>query len=209
MPEATRRSAIALALALVVALGTSGCAAISAIGTLAIPDDEYTDEFADEEFVEEEYLGEGYESRIRIDEGATPFADIRVGDCLDDTDEMAIWYDSFFVEALSFDVVDCDEPHLSEVFGIVALTGAEFAGDESLGEGYPGDDWVYTESSTLCGPLFEPYIGASTTEMYRDLYYHYYGPGPESWDAGERGALCLVIDSRDRLRVGSAANSGL
>ena len=171
------------------AIASSGCAVIPIVDSR-----NQTGDFLGEQ----EREGEDYESRVRTDDGNTPFSGIRIGDCLDDSDEMGIWSDGYYVEALSLDVVDCAEPHNSEVFGITSLEG----------EAFPGDDAVYTTASGQCAEFYEPYVGitleeALTLEAASPLSIHYYGPGPESWDAGDRDALCVLFDVEDRPLVGS------
>lgn len=205
----SRPRAAALTFVLTCAITSSGCAAIPIVASQNQTQDLLDEDLPDEDLLyedlpdvdplgEQEREGEDYVSRVRIDEGNTSFGDIRIGDCLDDADEMGIWSDGYYVVALSLDVVECSEPHNSEVFGIRSLEGDVF----------PGDDMVYTLASEQCAPLFEPYVGVPL-ERSLPLSYHYYGPGPERWDAGDRDALCVLIDFEGTPLVGSAAGSGL
>ena len=99
------------------------------------------------------------------------------------------------------DVVDCDSPHLAEVFARVPVDG----GDE-----FPGNTAVRAAAETCIGDLFASYVGI---DYNQSIYYvHTISPSAETWDAGDRHVLCALSDNPDLMASGqiegSARNSG-
>lgn len=91
---------------------------------------------------------------------------------------------------------DCSTPHDGEVFGVGTWNG---------GDAYPGQDVVARWASDLCAVSFEPYIGISLddTGLSPGVLY----PSADTWDAGDRRAVCVVADPEGRSS-GSLAGSG-
>lgn len=80
------------------------------------------------------------------------------------------------------DVVDCDEPHDSELF-------AKLLVDESA---YPGADALLAEGANRCQSAFGDFIGLPFTESTLD--FTFYHPTPSSWVDGDRSIYCMAVD---------------
>lgn len=104
---------------------------------------------------------------------------LEVGDCVDLAEISG-----------SSDVVDrlprrdCDEPHDAEVYLIDDVT---VDSDE-----YPGDAFLTATIEEQCaGRAFEDYTGGTFTDSSLDYFFLY--PTEESWDAGDRGFICMAV----------------
>ena len=115
---------------------------------------------------------------LGLDSGVTAAAGddvftLEVGHCLDDADASG--------EVTTVPIVDCAEPHDSEVF----------ARSEAAGEEFPGADALDAELVAFCqGEAFTDFIGVA----YLDSVYvtgGYY-PTAASWARGDRELLCTV-----------------
>ena len=116
--------------------------------------------------------------------GVGAFA-LRIGDCIhwpgdDDT-----------VEVTSVEGVPCEQPHDGEVYGRFDLDAAGFSPARVESEGADG-----------CLDLWEPAIG-TVWEEDPDLDISTMVPTAESWDAGDREVLCIVVPVDGRPRTGS------
>lgn len=101
---------------------------------------------------------------------------IVVGDCLDDA---AIVDDV----VATVPIVDCAEPHDSEVFASHDVDGVEFPGDAELDEAL----------TAFCqGDAFEEFVGVPwlDSELETSGYY----PTESSWANGDRELLCVIRD---------------
>jgi hypothetical protein len=101
--------------------------------------------------------------------------EIVVGDCLDDDDVSG--------QVTSVPIVDCSEPHDSEVFARTVLTGTAFPGDEEL----------EAQLTEFCqGEVYTDFLG----RPYADSAYYTggYYPTAASWASGDRELLCTVRD---------------
>lgn len=121
---------------------------------------------------------------------------IEVGDCFVAGDAL---------EIDQVPVVGCAEPHDSELFDRVTLTG--------FGAAYPGDeemfDWLFAE----CVTSFPSYVGEpyDTSEYYIDMFV----PTSDGWAEGDRTGLCTLVVLDDDLNIrtnssrarGSGANA--
>jgi hypothetical protein len=110
-----------------------------------------------------------------VPEGEADVFTLAVGDCLNDL--------SAPDEVTSVPVVDCSEPHDSEVFARTDTTGSEF----------PGDQVLFDELTAFCqGDVFTQFVGIP----YADSIYGTSGyvPTQGSWDGGDRELLCTVGD---------------
>ena len=106
--------------------------------------------------------------------GATTVHDIKPGDCLNDQPGE---------EILTVDLIDCADPHDLEAFhvGNIGIAGA-----------YPGEQALEEAGRDICeGSLFDTYVGRPYLES--ELYAAFYLPTAESWDAGDRDIICLII----------------
>lgn len=112
-------------------------------------------------------------------------ADIKVGDCLNDANVGDV--------VNEVPLVDCSEPHDSEVF---------FVGELPDGP-YPGDDESSAAADALCAQPFIDFVGLPYEESAYD--YTWYSPTAQSWESGNRAVRCVAIaDSQEKL-VGTIA----
>ncbi len=119
------------------------------------------------------------------DDGDDVFS-IVVGDCLDDADVPD--------EVTTLPIVDCAEPHDSEVFARTEATGTTF----------PGDDVLQGMLAEFCrGDAFTEFVGLPFVES-RYATRGYY-PTAESWANGDRELLCTVVDESGAQLTGSLA----
>ena len=113
--------------------------------------------------------------------------DLAVGDCLQNGDARRV--------TKTVPVVDCDEPHDSEAYALIELTGDDF----------PGTDAVSDRAVTECTTEFTAFIGIDYADSALDFAYYY--PTPTSWDLGDREILCLVIDPKTPTVTGTLAGA--
>lgn len=108
---------------------------------------------------------------------------LQVGDCVNDRDA---------AETISeVPIVPCSDPHDSEIFASVILSGDTF----------PGEDAVFTEGDTQCGTEFETFVGIPYVESIYD--FSYYVPTESSWSRGDREILCVIFDPAGQKLTGS------
>ena len=108
-------------------------------------------------------------------EGEVDAFSIKVGDCLNDA--------TVSEEVTTIPLVDCSEPHDSEIFARTDLAGDTF----------PGNDSLETELATFCrGDVFTQFIGVAYADSRYDTSGYY--PSDESWASGDRELLCTVWD---------------
>jgi hypothetical protein len=110
------------------------------------------------------------------DEGGeeTSVFDLERGDCFSATGDQ--------VETVT--VVDCERPHLYEVFGVFDHE----AGDD---DPYPGDDAILEYADDACQPLFEAFVGSD----YQSSIYWITSvtPSDETWnEADDREIVCAL-----------------
>ena len=108
-----------------------------------------------------------------VPEGETDVFALAIGDCLNDLSEPD--------EVTSVPLVDCSEPHDSEVFARTDTTGTEF----------PGNDVLFSELDAFCqGEEFTKFVGIP----YADSIYGTSGyvPTEGSWETGDRELLCTI-----------------
>ncbi|UYN83421.1 MAG: septum formation family protein [Microcella sp.] len=121
-------------------------------------------------------------------EGEVAFWDLEVGMCLND--------ENLDETVSTIPLVDCDQPHDSEVYAIVTLPSGP----------YPGDDEVNVLADEACLDAFEPYVG---TSYQRSLYYYaYYWPDKRNYAYGNRDVICVLFDPEGPI-VGTLRGSGL
>ena len=95
------------------------------------------------------------------------------------------------------DIVDCEKPHLNEIYAVVELPEGDFPLMS-----------IEEDSVELCYNAFEPFVGLS----YADSRYEYelLHPSPESWEKrDDREVVCYLFDMERKLKTGTPANSGL
>ncbi|GHF18006.1 septum formation family protein [Pseudolysinimonas yzui] len=110
-----------------------------------------------------------------VPEGEADVFTLTIGDCLNDL--------SAPDEVTTVPIVDCAEPHDTEVFARTDSTSAEFPGDAALSD----------ELTTFCqGDAFTEFVGIP----YADSIYATSGyfPTEGSWGNGDRELLCTIGD---------------
>ena len=111
-----------------------------------------------------------------------PVSRLMVGDCFVPADGV----DSYALNSnSSVDLVPCDSRHNGVFFGRGLL------GPPAADGGFPGDDEIGQLTSAQCAGLFEETYG----EPADGFNYRYWRPNQQSWDLGDRGILCAVLDA--------------
>lgn len=124
---------------------------------------------------------------VERDDNADVFS-IRVGDCLNDS--------SASEEVTAVPLVPCSEPHDSEVFASIIMTG----------ENFPGNDVVVAEADDACFERFEEFVGVPYLDSIYD--FSYYFPTERSWAGGDREILCVIYDPAGQKLTGSLEGIG-
>lgn len=124
--------------------------------------------------------------------GAAPGGDdvfsIVVGDCLDDA--------GVADEVTTLPIVDCADPHDSEVFARTESTEAVYPGAEALEQ---------TLIDFCRGDAFTAFVGIPFAESrYATRGYF---PTAQSWSNGDRELLCTLIDESGERLTGSLRDS--
>ncbi len=102
--------------------------------------------------------------------------EVAVGDCFNDPD---------VEQVASIETIPCEESHDYEVMQIFGYP----QGDDAP---YPGADDLWQAAVDGCIEDFQQYTGLvweNETELFIDAFY----PLPDSWDAGDREAWCLLV----------------
>lgn len=108
-------------------------------------------------------------------EGEADVFTIKIGDCLNDA--------SAPDEVTTIPIVDCAEPHDSEVFARTDSTTAEFPGDAALSD----------ELTAFCtGDAYTQFVGIPYLESSYETSGYF--PTQGSWDDGDRELLCTIWD---------------
>jgi hypothetical protein len=108
-----------------------------------------------------------------VPEGEADVFALAIGDCLNDL--------SAPDEVTSVPIVDCSEPHDSEVFATTDSTASDF----------PGDTALFDELTVFCqGQAYTDFVGIP----YADSIYGTSGyiPTEGSWGNGDRELLCTI-----------------
>ncbi|TBN56240.1 hypothetical protein EYE40_01865 [Glaciihabitans arcticus] len=177
-PRHPRRLVAALFVGVLLTVSLTGC---TALGELVLDRVEQFTGGGDD-------TGE-YDPESAYDEGNTDLNDIEVGECVDDE---AIFGDA---DVASLDVVDCDEPHIAELYALWNLPD----------EAYPGYYAVNELIEEGCEERFENFVGAPSVDT--DLAYYYFYPTEDYWEY-DRGAMCFAIDYDQKSIVGSVRDRG-
>ena len=98
-----------------------------------------------------------------------------VGDCVTDETEMT-------GEVTEVPIIDCNEPHASEVFHSFMMTDSEL----------PDEAGIEAIVQDQCLPAFQSFVGLDYDDSVLEV--NYLSPTPDSWEAGDRELLCLVYD---------------
>jgi hypothetical protein len=110
-----------------------------------------------------------------VPEGESDVFTLKIGDCLNDA--------TAGDEVESVPLVDCSEPHDSEVFARTDSTSAEFPGNTPLSD----------ELIAFCqGEAFTEFVGLAYIDSVYETSGYY--PTELSWSNGDRELLCTIWD---------------
>ena len=100
-------------------------------------------------------------------------------------------------EVSNVDLVDCDEPHLNEIYALPELPDGDFP-----------LVFIAEDSAKLCYNAFESFVSqAYEYSIYEVGFIH---PSKETWDEyDDREVVCYLYETTGQLKTGTAANSGL
>ena len=114
---------------------------------------------------------------------------LKVGQCFDDS--------VIGVEVSNVGLVDCNEPHLNEIYTVAELPDGDFP-----------LVFIAEDSAELCYNAFEPFVGeAYEYSIYEIGFLH---PSKEAWnEVDDREVVCYLYDITGQMKTGTAANSGL
>lgn len=108
--------------------------------------------------------------------GGTDVFKLAVGDCLESTE--------LETTLETVPVIECSEPHESEVYAAFQLDDGTF----------PGTEAITAEAEGLCLGAFEDFVGLPYDDS--ELYATTMTPTEDSWDRlKDREVLCIVVDS--------------
>jgi hypothetical protein len=127
--------------------------------------------------------------QITESNNSTDVFDLVVGDCTNDEETVS-------EEIETVPTVPCSEPHDNEAYLSVDLPDGEF----------PGDEYIATESDTICYDAFTDFVGVSYEESRLD--YFPMTPTEGSWGGGDREVMCFVFDANAEKLTGTAAGLG-
>ena len=102
-------------------------------------------------------------------------------------------------EVENVDIVDCEEPHLNEIYAVreLPITARQIS-----------SIFIDEASAEICLNAFKPFVG-------QDYEYSIYEvgwlrPSKEAWEQlDDREVVCFLFDIRGQLKTGTAANSGM
>jgi hypothetical protein len=105
-----------------------------------------------------------------------PVLRLDVGDCLMDQST------PIGGDLVNIPVIDCNEPHESEVYAEIIMEGT----------GFPGVEEVANTGIASCMTDFAEFVGLDYSSSSLDFSYYY--PTPSSWAVGDRSIFCVVFD---------------
>lgn len=112
---------------------------------------------------------------------------LQVGDCLNDATAAET------VETIP--TVPCSEPHDSEIYASIIMSGDTF----------PGTEAVIAEADAACLDAFPGFVGIDYADSI--YFFSYYFPTEGSWEGGDREILCTIYDEAGQV-TGSLQNIG-
>ena len=126
---------------------------------------------------------------VSLVDGREPIANAAVGQCfiVGDADEID-----------EVPVVDCTEPHDSELFARVDVS--------ALGTTYPGEDTMFDWLFDECVTRFPDYVGESyeASGYWIDMFI----PTTDAWRDGDHTGLCTLVVLDEDLDVVSVTGTG-
>jgi hypothetical protein len=105
-----------------------------------------------------------------------PVLRLDVGDCLMDLST------PIGGDVVDIPLIDCDQPHESEVYAEIVMEGT----------GFPGVEEVTNTGIASCMAEFAEFVGIDYSSSTLDFSYYY--PTPSSWAVGDRSIFCVVFD---------------
>lgn len=105
--------------------------------------------------------------------GLTAFSETPPGPCIDVEGDDGI--------LISWSEVSCDGPRQAEITYSAAFNDGPF----------PGDRYLADNAASTCRDAFEGYVGIPPDQSSYD--YSWIVPTAETWEAGTRHGICLVI----------------
>ena len=131
---------------------------------------------------------------VATDDGAPTGEDrtifeLAVGDCFLSDDEPG--------DVANVRVVDCEQPHLYEVFALLEH-------DAGADEPFPGEDELQ-DFADACRDDFEEYVG--TDYESSRWYITTFTPSEDTWAGGDREVICAIGNEDDSEWTGSAEGS--
>jgi hypothetical protein len=112
-----------------------------------------------------------------------------VGQCFQDQDAAT--------EVSEVEVVDCDDAHDNEVYGLFDLPDGD----------YPGADAVQEAAVLGCYERFEGFVGRDYESSRLDFGWLH--PTSESWDNGDHEVICMLSELSGEQLIGSMKDSGV
>ena len=110
--------------------------------------------------------------------GGSDVFDLSVGDCIEST--------ALDAAVDTVPVIECSEPHESEIYAAFQLDDGAFPGTES----------ITAEAEGLCLEAFEDFVGLAYEDS--ELLATTLTPTEDRWDRlKDREVLCIVIDGDD------------
>jgi hypothetical protein len=100
-----------------------------------------------------------------------------VGECYDPILQRTIG------SLLAMRIIECDEPHLSELLGIGEIDAAEDVE-------WPGQVEVDIDAEDICRTIFRQYVGVSFERSRINMIY--FSPNEETWASGDREVWCVA-----------------
>ena len=125
-----------------------------------------------------------------VDAGSLDVFQVRVGDCVDDTEGSE--------EISSLPAVPCDKPQDNEAYASFNVSRASYPSSE---------DEMYELAFTSCQERFETFVGRDYESSSLDIYTLY--PTNQGWAQGDREVVCAVFDMEANKLVGSVKGRGI
>jgi len=125
-----------------------------------------------------------------VGSGVVDAFQIKVGDCFDDTAELAD-------EVSSVPGIPCSDPHDNEAYAVFNVSLDSYPGMDSMGE----------LANTSCIDRFEGFVGKDYQSSSLDVFALY--PSAGSWQESDREVICAVYDMEAAKLTGSMEGRGI
>jgi hypothetical protein len=131
------------------------------------------------------------EIRPAVEDGTsvlTPFSETPPGPCVNVESENGV--------LASWNEVSCDGPRHAEVTYSAAFNDGPF----------PGDEYLEGQASGTCRDAFEGYVGVAPEQSSYE--FSWIVPTEETWAAGSRHGICVVVAGDGDVLTGVVKGSG-